>query len=61
MQGALLGGACRPQFVPMVKTSRARVVVDRLVQQMILQVPGPIFDPTFMVSLSGTRFTRRQI
>jgi RNA-directed DNA polymerase len=31
------------------------VVVDRLVQQMILQVPDPIFDPTFSNSSYGFR------
>jgi RNA-directed DNA polymerase len=33
------------------------VVVDRLVQQMILQVLEPIFDPTFSNSSNGFRPT----
>ena len=64
LTAALLEGAYQPQPVRGVRIPKPDggqrqlgipVVVDRLVQQAILQVLGPIFDPTFSNSSYGFR------
>ena len=64
---SLLDGTCQSQPVRGVQIEKSGggkrqpgipVVVDRMVQQAILQVPDPIFDPTFSDSSFGFRSGR---
>ena len=64
---SLLDGTCQSQPVRGVQIEKSGggkrqpgipVVVDRMVQQAILQVPDPIFDPTFSNSSFGFRSGR---
>ena len=64
LTASLLDGTCRPRPVRGVSIPKPGggqrqlgipVVVDRLVQQAILQVLDPIFDPTFSNSSYGFR------
>ena len=64
---SLLDGTCQSQPVRGVQIEKSGggkrqpgipAVVDRMVQQAILQVPDPIFDPTFSDSSFGFRSGR---
>ena len=64
---SLLDGTCQSQPVRGVQIEKSGggkrqpgipAVVDRMVQQAILQVPDPIFDPTFSDSSFGLRSGR---
>jgi len=64
LTASLLDGTYQPQSIRGVQIKKSGggkrqlgipVVVDRLVQQMILQVLNPIFDPTFSNSSYGFR------
>jgi RNA-directed DNA polymerase len=64
---SLLDGTCQSQPVRGVQIEKSGggkrrpgipAVVDRMVQQAILQVPDPIFDPTFSNSSFGLRSGR---